>query len=244
MTHLTERDAIEHLCSDLVQRRPFQDGQPHQVADEESPLLQDREAASEELGEDDDAVLEPTGGGESFAKNYESLNALEIAAVSGAKKFLSQKAIQRIIDGMWRGDIMFWQTMSPHAVKRATVYHPKRFDPYTRLRVPLYLKIFEVLFFAAFLAFYYTVLVQRSLHAVTGTEVMLYVWLAAFAYNGTLRLPTRTSYAILTISTRACRAVRRRRDFLRRGLLGYLGFGHHCHGNVVLYLQDGRLEHR
>lgn len=186
VTHLTERDAIDHLCSDLVQRRPFQGGQPQQGPNEESPLLRDREAASEELGEEDDAVLEPNAGDESFAKNYESLNALEIAAVSGAKKFLSQKAIQRIIDGMWRGDIMFWQTMSPHAVKRATVYHPKRFDPYTRLRVPLYLKIFEVLFFAAFLAFYYTVLVQRSLHAVTGTEVMLYVWLAAFAYNGTL----------------------------------------------------------
>lgn len=203
VTHLSERDAIDYLCSDLVERRPFQDGQPQQLADEESPLLRDREAASGELTEEDDGVLEPIARGESFAKNYESLNALEIAAVSGAKRFLSQKAIQRIIDGMWRGDIMFWQTMSPHAVKRATVYQPKRFDPYTRLRVPLYLKIFEVIFFAAFLAFYYTVLVQRSLHAVTGTEVMLYVWLAAFAYNGTLRLLPKVSGTTLTISSRA-----------------------------------------
>jgi hypothetical protein len=79
---------------------------------------------------------------------------------------------------------MFWQTMSPNAVKQATLYHSQRCDPFTRLRVPLYLKIFEVLFFAAFLAFYYTVLVQKSFHAVTAEEVMLYIWLTAFTYNG------------------------------------------------------------
>lgn len=68
-------------------------------------------------------------------------------------------------------------------MKKAKVYYQQKMDPFCRLRVPLYSKIFEVLFFAAFLAFYYTVLVEKSTHHITGPEVMLYIWLAAFAYN-------------------------------------------------------------
>ena len=56
-------------------------------------------------------------------------------------------------------------------------------DPYSRLRVPKYQKVFEALFFAFFLALYYAVLVQRSFEHVTPTEVLLYVWIAAFAYE-------------------------------------------------------------
>jgi len=36
-----------------------------------------------------------------LAESLEGLSALEIAAVSGAKKFLSQKPIQRIITAIW-----------------------------------------------------------------------------------------------------------------------------------------------
>jgi len=54
---------------------------------------------------------------------------------------------------------------------------------FSRLRVPLYNKVFEVLFFAAFLCLYYVVLVEKS-DSVTAAEAMLYVWLAAFTYNG------------------------------------------------------------
>ncbi|KAJ9669477.1 hypothetical protein H2201_000344 [Coniosporium apollinis] len=39
---------------------------------------------------------------DSFAASFESLNALEIAAVCGAKKFLSQRVIQKMINGIWR----------------------------------------------------------------------------------------------------------------------------------------------
>ncbi len=35
-------------------------------------------------------------------------------------------------------------------------------DPYCRLRVPKYQKAFEALFFASFLALYYSVLVERN----------------------------------------------------------------------------------
>ena len=47
----------------------------------------------------------------------------------------------------------------------------------------MYNKVFEVLFFAAFLCLYYVVLVEKS-DSVTAAEAMLYVWLAAFTYNG------------------------------------------------------------
>lgn len=185
MTHLSERDAIDYLCTDLVQRKVSQDSESQFDSTERSPLLNQDRAESEDV--EDDEPTDTDVSDTSIAKNYQQLNALEIAAVCDAKKFLSQRAVQRIIDGIWKGDIMFWQTMSPNAVKQATLYHSKRCDPFTRLRVPLYLKIFEVLFFAAFLAFYYTVLVQKSFHAVTAEEVMLYVWLAAFTYNGLTR---------------------------------------------------------
>jgi hypothetical protein len=180
VTHLSERDAIDYLCTDLVQSNNTEGDEFQRDSDEETPLLNE-ELQPDELQTDgsSDADL-----GTVSPKDYKQLNALEIAAVCEAKKFMSQRAVQRIIDGIWKGDIMLWQTMNPHTVKRATLYHPKRCDPFTRLRVPLYLKIFEVLFFAAFLAFYYTVLVQKSFHTVTATEIMLYVWLAAFTYNG------------------------------------------------------------
>lgn len=179
---MSERDAIDYLCTDLVQRKAPQSDEPSLDVDEQSPLLDAGATPSETSQIDeptDDSVATV-----SFAKDYQQLNALEIAAVCEAKKFLSQRAVQRIIDGIWKGDIMLWQTMKPCTVKRATIYHSQRCDPFTRLRVPLYLKVFEVLFFAAFLAFYYTVLVQKSFHTVTATEVMLYIWLAAFTYNG------------------------------------------------------------
>jgi len=180
VTHLSERDAIDYLCTDLVRRNSINDDESQQSGGEETPLL------NEELQPDDLQTDETTDAeaGTVSPKDYQQLNALEIAAVCEAKKFMSQRAVQRIIDGVWKGDIMLWQTMSPHTVKRATLYHSARCDPFTRLRVPLYLKVFEVLFFAAFLAFYYTVLVQKSFHTVTGAEIMLYLWLAAFTYNG------------------------------------------------------------
>jgi hypothetical protein len=118
-----------------------------------------------------------------FASTFANLNALEIAAVAGAKKFLSQRSIQHIVDEIWKGDIVFWDTLSTHSTKKAKAYRKSTMDPYCRLRVPLYLKIFEVLFFAGFLAFYYVVLVQKHTAWVTVPEIMLYVWLTSFTYN-------------------------------------------------------------
>jgi hypothetical protein len=56
-------------------------------------------------------------------------------------------------------------------------------DPYARLRVPKYAKTIQICFFAALLALYYAVLYQRHTRHVTVTEVFLYIWIAAFAYD-------------------------------------------------------------
>lgn len=66
---------------------------------------------------------------------------------------------------------------------KADDFVSSRADPYTRLRVPKYLKIHEAIFFAVFLGLYYAVLIERNSYHVTSTEVMLMIWLASFAYD-------------------------------------------------------------
>ncbi|KAF7947985.1 hypothetical protein EAE96_009054 [Botrytis aclada] len=115
--------------------------------------------------------------------SFTGLNALEIAAVADCKKFLSQRIVQKIITGIWKGDITFWESLSEHTQKKAQFYNRKKSDPFSRLRVPKYIKAFEVLFFASFLFLYYAVLIERNPYYITPLEIVLYVWFAAFAYD-------------------------------------------------------------
>lgn len=57
--------------------------------------------------------------------SFVGLNALEIAAVADAKKFLSQRIVQKIVDGIWCGDIVFWEALSVHATKKAQLYNKR-----------------------------------------------------------------------------------------------------------------------
>ncbi|KAL8861756.1 MAG: hypothetical protein Q9178_001957 [Gyalolechia marmorata] len=113
--------------------------------------------------------------------SFAGLNALEIATIAGAKRFLSQYVVQQVIDGIWGGDIIFWESLSVHTRKRAQIYHQRKADPYCRLRVPRYQKAFEAAFFAIFLILYYAVLGERNPQRITLVEVLLYIWIAAFA---------------------------------------------------------------
>ncbi|KXS94009.1 hypothetical protein AC578_1747 [Pseudocercospora eumusae] len=196
ITHLTHRETIEYLCTDLPVERldsaqssgdvETADDEEHleEAENERAPLLLDTPSPRREDSFYDVPSRLPADTFQSdFSSTFAGLNALEIASVSDAKKFLRQKTIQHIIDGIWKGDIVFWETLSTHSCKKAKVYRPKIADPYCRLRVPLYLKVFEVLFFAGFLTFYYVVLVQKHTSSATAAEVMLYVWLASFTYN-------------------------------------------------------------
>ena len=115
--------------------------------------------------------------------SFVGLNALEIAAVAGAKKFLSQRIVQKTVDDIWNGHIIFWESLSVHSKKKAKIYNKARADPYCRLRVPKYQKSFEALFFVLFLGLYYAVLVERNPGRITPVEILLYVWIAAFSYD-------------------------------------------------------------
>lgn len=126
--------------------------------------------------DDDDEEDDPTAA-------FEGLNALEIAAVANAKRFLSQHVVQKIVSGIWNGDIVFWDTMSVNSSKHPHFYNPTTSDPYSRLRVPKYLKCWEVLFFAVFLCLYYAVLIVRDETRLTGPEIALFFWIAAFFYD-------------------------------------------------------------
>lgn len=197
VTHLTQRETIDFLCYDLPDTRKAPSSPPGNGDLEEGDYDVSLEAADHEPAplldthtpDLDESFYEEPRHSEyaeesDFASLFVNLNALEIAAVANAKAFLSQNCIQHIIESIWKGDIVFWETLGTHSTKRAKVYRKDHSDPFCRLRVPLYLKTFEVLFFAAFLAFYYVVLVQKHAGSVTGPEVLLYVWLASFSYNG------------------------------------------------------------
>ncbi|KAG5921182.1 hypothetical protein E4U53_003828 [Claviceps sorghi] len=114
---------------------------------------------------------------------FKSLNALEIAAIANAKRFLSQHVVQKIITGIWNGEIVFWNTLSVDAVKKPRYYNPRSSDPYSRLRVPKYVKAWEVIFFIVFLVLYYSVLITRDNTRITLAEIFLLIWLAAFFYD-------------------------------------------------------------
>jgi hypothetical protein len=73
--------------------------------------------------------------------------------------------------------------LSVHAVKKARVYNKRVADPFTRLRVPKYQKAFQTAFFISLLILYYAVLVERDPKHITITEALLYIWIAAFAYD-------------------------------------------------------------
>ena len=61
------------------------------------------------------------------AKQFVGLNALEIAAIVNAKIFLSQRAVQKIVNGIWCGEIVFWDSLSVQAKKKAQKCN-KRYD--------------------------------------------------------------------------------------------------------------------
>jgi hypothetical protein len=189
LTSLKEADVIESLLVELPPatapstpdasngHHTYENGRDTTHADERSPLLP---ISNGDYFGHSDSSRSRFG---SLMSQCENLSALELATVSGAKKFLSQRPVQKIINGLWKGDIVFWETLSLHSEKKPKKYNRKQADPFSRLRVPLYLKIFETLFFAAFLGLYYAVLVQRNNTRVTIPEILLYVWIASFAYD-------------------------------------------------------------
>ncbi|GJN76664.1 hypothetical protein PLIIFM63780_000150 [Purpureocillium lilacinum] len=204
LSRLSEREAMNYCLYEIPDPKGDEDERPverDQEAGETSPLLPRILPSA-----DDDATQRPAGSSTKKATllsslsrltnasedapddldptiAFKSLNALEIAAIADAKRFLSQHAVQKIITGIWNGDIVFWDSLSVHSTKKHKYYNPQKSDPFSRLRVPKYLKSWEVIFFLVFLGLYYTVLIVRDEEHITVTEVILYLWIAAFFYD-------------------------------------------------------------
>ncbi|KAJ6003247.1 hypothetical protein N7451_005794 [Penicillium sp. IBT 35674x] len=122
---------------------------------------------------------------EDFSRYFQffGLNALEIAAVAQAKRFLSQRVVQRMVNDIWKGEIVFWDSLTVHSTKKPQIFNRRTADPYSRMRVPVYRKMFEAGFFLSLLFLYYTVLVERSPRSIGRFEILMDIWIVAFAYD-------------------------------------------------------------
>jgi hypothetical protein len=123
VTNLSEREAIDFLLYELLPapspteqqdaelgHETPQNGNAHPEPSEESPLLirPSRYGRTPSYFGTDSvhASTMATTHSDEFASQFENLSALEIATVSGAKKFLSQRPVQKIINGVWRVRIL------------------------------------------------------------------------------------------------------------------------------------------
>jgi hypothetical protein len=108
------------------------------VSNDRSPLLQRqesqsghllkppcREAASSSHTYRADSDVSETEQEDDPTKPLAGLNALEIAAVASAKKFLGQRLVQKVVQDIWDGNIIFWESLSVNAVKKARVYNKR-----------------------------------------------------------------------------------------------------------------------
>lgn len=53
------------------------------------------------------------------------LNALEIATIAHAKRFLSQRVVQRVVDGIWKGEIVFWDSLTVNSTKKPHIFNTR-----------------------------------------------------------------------------------------------------------------------
>lgn len=134
LTHLSGRELIFFLLYELPASGPVLDerdeeqGLLERGGDDTTSRAQQSTGSLNQNGE----LAEGVNGGEGrhspfheenddFVASFDNLNALEVAAVTNAKKFLAQRVVQRVIESIWKGDIVFWETLdvgSEKAVSR------------------------------------------------------------------------------------------------------------------------------
>jgi len=151
LTHLSEKEAIDYLLHELPgpndphsesselddvgesgsARPKAKDGD----TDEHSPLLQNQIGGSKRPGlhqfEHHHQAHPLDLADEDPTVSFVGLNTLEIAAIADAKKFLSQRVVQNIVDDIWFGNIVFWDTLSVSTKKHAQTYSKRYVMRYT-----------------------------------------------------------------------------------------------------------------
>lgn len=106
--------------------------------------------------------------------SFTGLNALAITAVAHVRKFLSQQNVQKLVDDIWNGHIIFWESLTVHSKKKAKAYNKYRAYPYCMLRGHVLRSI----------SYHYAVLAERNPDRITPAGILHYIWIAAFAYDG------------------------------------------------------------
>jgi hypothetical protein len=150
LCHLNERELIEYLLEELKPPTQYTSSidsaeagiggratcmvENNLPGDEHTPLLSSSTTRSQLLERNrqhedyfGSEHLEtnnyfPDGDGDGFSM-FLGLNALEIATIAHAKKFLSQKVVQKVVNDIWNGEIVFWDSLSVHSTKK-----PQRFN--------------------------------------------------------------------------------------------------------------------
>jgi hypothetical protein len=127
---LSEREAVDFLLYELPSpsspnsspaseelSNTGQDAAAVSEATAETPLLRSLQYShtSSYFGTDSvDVATARSKRPDNFGSQFVNLSALEIASVSGSKKFLSQRAVQKIINGIWRVSIPLSWTSENH----------------------------------------------------------------------------------------------------------------------------------
>jgi hypothetical protein len=151
LTHLSEKEAIDYLLHELpgpnglhsessesndvgesgLARPKAKDGD----IGEHSPLLRNQIGVSKRPGlrqfEHHHHAHTLDFANEDPTVSFVGLNTLEIAAIADAKKFLSQRVVQKIVDDIWSGNIVFWDTLSVSTKKHAQIYNKRYVHRYT-----------------------------------------------------------------------------------------------------------------
>ena len=141
VAHLSEREIVEYLLHDLSRASAEYHDDESLVGSRDHGLVYNDSSHGEatRISESTDPAetdsrgndymsLSPqlskcTPSEQEYLSSFEGMNALEIAVVSEAKKFLSQKPVQKTLNGIWNGVIVFWESMSVHSRKEAKYYN-------------------------------------------------------------------------------------------------------------------------
>ena len=149
LCHLTKRESIEFLLQEL----PIPNNNVISLADTErgSPVFESPETHNEQTDDERGPLLWSSSsslyrllGGKARSESAQGsrppdmdlgandhlslffgLSALEIATIAHAKKFLCQRVVQRVIDDIWNGEIVFWDSLSVYSRKRPQMFNRK-----------------------------------------------------------------------------------------------------------------------
>lgn len=153
LTHLSERESIDFLLyelppaplpseqqdAELGYDAPQNSNTQHESS-EESPLLLSSSRygrTSSYFGTDSvHASTTVAARSDEFTSKWENLSALEIATVSQSKKFLSQRPVQKIINGVWRVRVSKLFEKLPKLTRSRGILSSGRLSASTRSSAP------------------------------------------------------------------------------------------------------------